>query len=406
MTTAFSTIPIVGTTSITDAAAAPTAAPSTTATSTSAASPATPTASTGVSIVETTATPDFDDIDLPPLDDDGGGSHGCEWEFDNCYEEGTYSLAPYLDTATGQPEQYRLCLRHYVVWIERIADILGQSICRREHVPQSVLQEQVLGMIKDWKHPAGAPLEEVPFPTVLYRRYGNRTVDINPYCSEMIDGGATEAGTASADAAEAGTAPAGADTDVEATDATDANSDTSTSSDTTDATVTPFDDLETVNPNRRMGYNEAVFAAVTRKIDEFTDKHDITVTASAHFDTRTRTRNLRWYSSLYELIQSAVLEGTHSTKQALEAIEALDIDAMVNAIADARDDSLRQRAIPDGTDELMRYIKHEVWRLEKEKRQRARAEREMQDGASGEDADDDGGASGDGTASEGADGDA
>lgn len=380
MTTAFSTIPIVGTTSITDAAAAPTAAPSTTATSTSAASPATPTASTGVSIVETTATPDFDDIDLPPLDDDDGGSHGCEWEFDNCYEEGTYSLAPYLDTATGQPEQYRLCLRHYVLWIERIADVLGQSVCRREHVPQSVLQEQVLGMIKDWKHSAGAPLEEVPFPTVLYRRYGNRTVDINPYCSEMIDGGATEAGTA----------PAGADTDVEATD----------------ATATPFDDLETVNPNRRMGYNEAVFAAVTRKIDEFTDKHDITVTASAHFDTRTRTRNLRWYSSLYELIQSAVLEGTHSTKQALEAIEALDIDAMVNAIADARDDSLRQRAIPDGTDELMRYIKHEVWRLEKEKRQRARAEREMQDGASGEDADDDGGADGDGTASDGADGDA
>lgn len=380
MTTAFSTIPIVGTTSITDAAAAPTAAPSTTATSTSAASPATPTASTGVSIVETTATPDFDDIDLPPLDDDDGGSHGCEWEFDNCYEEGTYSLAPYLDTATGQPEQYRLCLRHYVLWIERIADVLGQSVCRREHIPQDVLQEQVLGMIKDWKHSAGAPLEEVPFPTVLYRRYGNRTVDINPYCSEMIDGGATEAGTA----------PAGADTDVEATD----------------ATATPFDDLETVNPNRRMGYNEAVFAAVTRKIDEFTDKHDITVTASAHFDTRTRTRNLRWYSSLYELIQSAVLEGTHSTKQALEAIEALDIDAMVNAIADARDDSLRQRAIPDGTDELMRYIKHEVWRLEKEKRQRAQAEREMQDGASGEDADDDGGADGDGTASDGADGDA
>lgn len=380
MTTAFSTIPIVDTATITDAAAAPTAAPSTTATSTSAASPATPTASTGVSIVETTATPDFDDIDLPPLDDDDGGSHGCEWEFDNCYEEGTYSLAPYLDTATGQPEQYRLCLRHYVVWIERIADVLGQSVCRREHIPQDVLQEQVLGMIKDWKHSAGAPLEEVPFPTVLYRRYGNRTVDINPYCSEMIDGGATEAGTA----------PAGADTDVEATD----------------ATATPFDDLETVNPNRRMGYNEAVFAAVTRKIADFTDKHDITVTASAHFDTRTRTRNLRWYSSLYELIQSAVLEGTHSTKQALEAIEALDIDAMVNAIADARDDSLRQRAIPDGTDELMRYIKHEVWRLEKEKRQRARAEREMQDGASGEDADDDGGADGDGTASDGADGDA
>lgn len=380
MTTAFSTIPIVGTTSITDAAAAPTAAPSTTATSTSAASPATPTASTGVSIVETTVTPDFDDIDLPPLDDDGGGSHGCEWEFDNCYEEGTYSLAPYLDTATGQPEQYRLCLRHYVVWIERIADVLGQSICRREHVPQDVLQEQVLGMIKDWKHPAGAPLEEVPFPTVLYRRYGNRTVDINPYCSEMIDGGA----------AEAGAAPAGADTDVEATD----------------ATATSFDDLETVNPNRRMGYNEAVFAAVTRKIADFTARRGITVTASAHFDTRTRTRNLRWYSSLYELIQSAVLEGTHSTKQALEAIEALDIDAMVNAIADARDDSLRQSPIPDGTDELMRYIKHEVWRLEKEKRQRARAEREMQDGASGEDADGDGGADGDGTASDGADGDA
>jgi|GEM_PF-3893818 len=374
MTTAFSTIPIVDTATITDAAAAPTAAPSTTATSTSAASPATPTASTGVSIVETTATPDFDDIDLPPLDDDDGGSHGCEWEFDNCYEEGTYSLAPYLDTATGQPEQYRLCLRHYVVWIERIADVLGQSVCRREHIPQDVLQEQVLGMIKDWKHSAGAPLEEVPFPTVLYRRYGNRTVDINPYCSEMIDGGATEAGTA----------PAGADTDVEATD----------------ATATPFDDLETVNPNRRMGYNEAVFAAVTRKIADFTDKHDITVTASAHFDTRTRTRNLRWYSSLYELIQSAVLEGTHSTKQALEAIEALDIDAMVNAIADARDDSLRQSPIPDGTDELMRYIKHEVWRLEKEKRQRARAEREMQDGASGEDADDDGGADGDAGASD------
>lgn len=390
MTTAFSTIPIVGTTSITDAAAAPTAAPSTTATSASAASPSTPTASTGVSIVETTATPDFDDIDLPPLDDDDGGSHGCEWEFDNCYEEGTYSLAPYLDTATGQPEQYRLCLRHYVVWIERIADILGQSICRREHVPQSVLQEQVLDAIKDWKHPAGAPLKEVPFPTVLYRRYGNRNVDINPYCSEMIDGGA----------AEAGTAPAGADTDVDTTDATDANSDTSTSSDTTDATVTSFDDLETVNPNRRMGYNEAVFAAVTRKIDEFTDKHGITVTASAHFDTHTRTRNLRWYSSLYELIQSAVLEGTHSTKQALEAIEALDIDAMVNAIADARDDSLRQSPIPDGTDELMRYIKHEVWRLEKEKRQRARMEREMQDGASGEDADGDGGADGDAGASD------
>lgn len=390
MTTAFSTIPIVDTTSITDAAAAPTAAPSTTATSTSAASPATPTASTGVSIVETTATPDFDDIDLPPLDDDDGGSHGCEWEFDNCYEEGTYSLAPYLDTATGQPEQYRLCLRHYVVWIERIADILGQSICRREHVPQSVLQEQVLGMIKDWKHPAGAPLEEVPFPTVLYRRYGNRTVDINPYCSEMIDGGAAEAGAASADTAEAGAAPAGADTDV----------------DTADATATSFDDLETVNPNRRMGYNEAVFAAVTRKIADFTARRGITVTASAHFDTRTRTRNLRWYSSLYELIQSAVLEGTHSTKQALEAIEALDIDAMVNAIADARDDSLRQSPIPDGTDELMRYIKHEVWRLEKEKRQRARAEREMQDGASGEDADDDSGADSDGTASDGADGDA
>lgn len=390
MTTAFSTTPIVDTTSITDVAAAPTAAPSTTTASASAASPATPTASTGVSIVETTATPDFDDIDLPPLDDDDGGSHGCEWEFDNCYEEGTYSLAPYLDTATGQPEQYRLCLRHYVVWIERIADILGQSICRREHVPQSVLQEQVLGMIKDWKHPAGAPLEEVPFPTVLYRRYGNRTVDINPYCSEMIDGGAAEAGAASADTAEAGAAPAGADTDV----------------DTADATATSFDDLETVNPNRRMGYNEAVFAAVTRKIADFTARRGITVTASAHFDTRTRTRNLRWYSSLYELIQSAVLEGTHSTKQALEAIEALDIDAMVNAIADARDDSLRQSPIPDGTDELMRYIKHEVWRLEKEKRQRARAEREMQDGASGEDADDDSGADSDGTASDGADGDA
>lgn len=164
--------------------------------------------------------------------------------------------------------------------------------------------------------------------------------------------------------------------------------------------------LETVNPNRRMGYNGTVFATVTRKIADFTARHGITVTASAHFDTRTRTRNLRWYSSLYELIQSAVLEETHSTKQALETIETLDIDAMVNAIADARDDSLRQSPIPDGTDELMRYIKHEVWRLEKEKRQRARAEREMQDGASGEDADDDSGADSDGTASDGADGDA
>lgn len=401
MTTAFSTIPIVDTTSITDAAAAPTAAPSTTATSASAASPSTPTAATGVSIVETTATPDFDDIDLPPLDDDDGGSHGCEWEFDNCYEEGTYSLAPYLDTATGQPEQYRLCLRHYVVWIERIADVLGQSVCRREHIPQDVLQEQVLGMIKDWKHPAGAPLEEVPFPTVLYRRYGNRTVDINPYCSEMIDGGANLSGAAESDVAEPGATEPGSSPASAAT--ADTGSDTN---DTTDATATSFDDLETVNPNRRMGYNEAVFAAVTRKIDEFTDKHGITVTASAHFDTRTRTRNLRWYSSLYELIQSAVLEGTHSIKQALETIEALDIDAMVNAIADARDDSLRQSPIPDGTDELMRYIKREVWHLEKEKRQRAQAEREMQDGASGEDADDDGGADGDGTASDGADGDA
>lgn len=404
MTTAFSTIPIVDATSITDAAAAPTAAPSTTATSTSAASPATPTAATGVSIVETTATPDFDDIDLPPLDDDGG-SHGCEWEFDNCYEEGTYSLAPYLDTATGQPEQYRLCLRHYVVWIERIADVLGQSVCRREHIPQSVLQEQVLGMIKDWKHPAGAPLEEVPFPTVLYRRYGNQTVDINPYCSEMIDSGSNPSSAAESDAAEPGATEPGSSPASAATADTGSNAGSDTN-DAADATATSFDDLETVNPNRRMGYNEAVFAAVTRKIADFTARRGITVTASAHFDTRTRTRNLRWYSSLYELIQSAVLEGTHSTKQALEAIEALDIDAMVNAIADARDDSLRQSPIPDGTDELMRYIKHEVWRLEKEKRQRARAEREMQDGASGEDADDDGGASGDGTASEGADGDA
>lgn len=70
------------------------------------------------------------DDGFPPIaadDDDGGDRNGCEWEYGHCSEKGVYILCPWVGASSQQPEPFRLCQRHFVIWLEYIVDVLGEK---------------------------------------------------------------------------------------------------------------------------------------------------------------------------------------------------------------------------------------------------------------------------------------
>lgn len=121
---------------------------------------------------------DDDDIDLPPLDDDGGdgGRRVCDWPFELCYEQGTCQLSTGIDVSNGSPEYHYLCLKHFTVFLERIADELGESTSNMIfYIPQA-LEDHVLSRVLDWVAPA---VDGASIPPDLLHAHLNRTVKIN-----------------------------------------------------------------------------------------------------------------------------------------------------------------------------------------------------------------------------------
>lgn len=228
-----------------------------------------PTVSLASRIVAENTVDDDEDIDLPPLEeDDGGGSKGCDWEFDSCYEEGTYKLAPFFNTDDGQPEFYDLCLRHYVVWIEYIADVIGETISNRRFASGEDLENYVFGHIYTWAHAADAPKDAFPMPEVILRRYLNKAVDANLYRSEAYG-----------------------------------------------------DDFP--DKPRLIGYNPQIEATLKKVIGDYLAAKGLTLVAGK--TAGEGERDMNWVERIYHEAVDPILLSAGSTPKAVEQIEALDL---------------------------------------------------------------------------------
>lgn len=130
------------------------------------------------------------DIDFPPINDPNKGPlNVCEWEFDNCYEKGTWVFCPHYSTATGRAEEYRFCQRHFLIMLERATDIIGSALTRvNRDLTAHQLCELVLSNVMGWRHPAAASEDAVEFPSRELNNYLNAHIGPNEYREEHADG--------------------------------------------------------------------------------------------------------------------------------------------------------------------------------------------------------------------------